>query len=75
MSRLTEYFDEVVECIQELGAYGDEKARSLADEKRSDIEYGCKYRLNPSIVAGNILGINDCCISPMRISSETGLPG
>lgn len=66
-SRLSDYFDEVVECIQELGSYGEEKAKSLAEEKRPDVEYGCRYRLNPSIVAGSILGINDCCITPARL--------
>lgn len=62
-NNLSEYFDEVIEAIVELGQYTEEIARTMATEKREDVEYGCRYRINPSLVAGSILGINDCCIT------------
>ncbi len=62
-NNLSEYFDEVIEAIVELGQYTEEVARAMATEKRGDVEYGCKYRISPSLVAGSILGINDCCIT------------
>lgn len=60
---LEEYGEEVIDEIAGLGHYSEVDARNIAKEKREDIEYGYKYRLSASIVAGAILGINDCCIS------------
>lgn len=61
-NNVAEYFDEVVEAIGELGHYSEEDALKMATERRNDVEYGCRYRISPSIVAGSILGINDCCM-------------
>lgn len=64
MYSLSEFHQEVIEELCELGQYCQVDAQSLAEEKYSDIEYGHKYRLSPTIIAGSILGINDCCLSP-----------
>jgi len=71
-SSLSEYFDEVIEAIVELGQYTEDVALAMATEKRGDVEYGCKYRISPSLVAGSILGINDCCLTrdPTLLGSE-----
>ena len=63
MSTLNDFHTEVIETLCELGGYCENDAQALAEEKHSDIEYGHKYRLSPSIIAGSILGINDCCVS------------
>ncbi|MBN2869387.1 MAG: hypothetical protein JXK04_00365 [Campylobacterales bacterium] len=57
-----DFQEEVIDCIEEMGPCSREEASRLASEKVSDIRYGCKYRLSPMIVAGAILGINDCCL-------------
>lgn len=61
-NHLTEYREEVIEELCALGGYTEADAHKIAEEKHADIVYGHKYRLTPSIVAGSILGINDCCI-------------
>lgn len=61
---LNEIHQEVIEELCELGQYCQDDEQSLAEVKYSDIEYGNKYRLSPTIIAGSILGINDCCLSP-----------
>lgn len=63
MAAIEEFREEVIDTLCELGGYSQEEARTLAEEKHSDIEYGHQYRLSPSIIAGSILGINDCCVS------------
>jgi len=63
MASIDEFREEVIETLCELAGYSQEDAQTLAEEKRSDIEYAHKYRLSPSIIAGSILGINDCCVS------------
>ena len=63
MSSLNDFHTEVIEILCELGWYCEADAQALAQEKYSDIEYGHKYRLSPSIIAGSILGINDCCVA------------
>ena len=62
MSTLNDFHTEVIETLCELGGYCEDDAKVLAQEKFSDIEYAHKYRLSPSIIAGSILGINDCCV-------------
>jgi hypothetical protein len=59
---LHEFKEEVIEFLCEIGGCNEEHAHLLANEKHSDIEYKHKYHLNPSIIVGTILGINDCCI-------------
>lgn len=59
---LCEFKEEVIESLCEIGGCEVEDAHLLAHEKYSHIEYGHKYRLNHVIIAGSILGINDCCI-------------
>lgn len=62
MNSLNDFRIEVIETLCELGGYCEADAHALAEEKETDIEYGYKYRLSPSIIAGSILGISDCCI-------------
>ncbi|ADR35237.1 hypothetical protein Sulku_2580 (plasmid) [Sulfuricurvum kujiense DSM 16994] len=62
MAALHEFNEEVIEALCELGGLSEAEAQSFAASKRSEIEYAHKYRLSPSIIAGSILGINDCCI-------------
>ena len=62
MNSLNDFRTEVIETLCELGGYCEEDALILSEEKLSDIEYGHKYRLSPAIIAGSILGINDCCV-------------
>ena len=63
MATIEEFREEVIETLCVLAGCRDEEAQTLAEEKHSDIEYGHQYRLSPSIIAGSILGINDCCVS------------
>ena len=63
MAAIEEFREEVIEILCELAGCSEEEAQAIAAEKHSDIEYGHKYRLSPSIIAGSILGINDCCVS------------
>ena len=63
MAAIEEFREEVIETLCELGGCSEEEAQTLAAEKHSDIEYGHQYRLSPSIIAGSILGINDCCVA------------
>lgn len=63
MYSLNEFRNEVIEELCELGGYSEADAHTLAEEKYSDIQYGHKYRLSPTIIAGSILGINHCCIA------------
>lgn len=60
---LYEFKEEVIEFLCEIEGCCEADAHLLANEKYTDIEYGHKYHLSPSIIAGSILGINDCCIS------------
>lgn len=62
INSLNDFRAEVIETLCELGGYCEADAQAIAEEKLSDIKYGHKYRLSPSIVVGSILGINDCCI-------------
>ena len=62
MNSLNDFHTEVIENLCELGGYCEADAHTLAEEKRCDIQYGHKYRLSPAIIAGSILGINDCCV-------------
>ncbi len=63
MYSLREFHQEVIEELCELGQYCQVDAQLLAEEKHTNIEYGYKYHLSPTIIAGAILGINDCCLS------------
>ncbi|HZF70104.1 hypothetical protein [Sulfuricurvum sp.] len=67
MVTLSEFHAEVIEALCELGGCSEADAHALAEEKYSDIEYGHKYRLSSTIIAGSILGINDCCIPKQPI--------
>ena len=67
MSSLNDFRIEVIETLCELGGCSEEDAQTLSEEKHTDIEYGHKYRLSPAIIAGAILGINDCCVSAPNI--------
>jgi hypothetical protein len=62
MATIDEFREEVIETLCELAGYSEDDAQTIAEEKLSDIEYGHKYRLSPAIIAGSILGINDCCV-------------
>jgi len=62
MATIDEFREEVIETLSELGGYSEEDAQTLAEEKHTDIEYGNRYRLSRAIIAGAILGINDCCV-------------
>lgn len=62
MASLHEFNEEVIEALCELGGLSEAEAQSLAASKYPEIEYAHKYRLSPSIIAGSLLGINDCCI-------------
>lgn len=62
MASLHEFNEEVIEALCELGELSEPEAQSLAASKRSEIEYAHKYSISPSIIAGSLLGINDCCI-------------
>lgn len=62
INSLNDFRTEVIETLCELGGYCEADAHTLVEEKLSDIEYGHKYRLSPAIIAGSILGINDCCV-------------
>lgn len=66
MNSLNDYCIEVIEILCELGGYCEVDAKAIAEEKHSDIQYGHKYRLSPSIIAGSILGINNCCIASIK---------
>lgn len=66
---LIEYYNEVIDENCGLDGCPHEEAKAIADAKFSDIEYGHKYRLSPSILAGSLLGINDCCITPAQNKS------
>lgn len=66
---LIEYYNEVIDEICGLEGCSHEEAKAIADAKFSDIEYGHKYRLSPSILVGSLLGINDCCITPAQNKS------
>jgi len=59
--RMSEYCEEVIEAIMELSQKSHQEAEEMTQTKKSDVEHGYKYRLSPSIIAGAILGINDCC--------------
>lgn len=61
-----EYREEVLENICELEGCDLTGACQFVEGKHGDIEYGHKYRLAPSIVAGAILGINECCVTSMN---------
>lgn len=63
---LDEYCNEVIDEICSLDGCSHEEAKTIAAAEFSDIEYGHKYRLSPAIIAGAILGINDCCITPVQ---------
>ncbi len=67
MNAIFEFKNEVIETLCDLGGYSEADAQELAETKYSQIEYGHKYRLSPSIIAGSILGINDCCIASASI--------
>lgn len=69
MMRINEFRQEVIEALCELGGCSEAEANALSEEKRSDIEYAHTYRLSPAIIAGAILGINDCCLSPVQNKS------
>lgn len=69
MAALHDYNEEVIETLCELGRLSEAEAQSLATSKRSEIEYAHKYRLSPSIIAGSLLGINDCCIPSQSLKS------
>lgn len=62
MNSLNDFRTEVIETLCELAGCSEDDAQAIAEEKLSDIEYGHKYRLSPAIIAGSILGINDCCV-------------
>lgn len=62
MNSLNDFRTEVIESLCELGGYCEGDAKAIAEEKLIDIEYGYKYRLSSAIIAGSILGINDCCV-------------
>ena len=62
MATIDEFREEVIETLCELAGCSEDDAKAIAEEKLSDIEYGHKYRLSPAIIAGAILGINDCCV-------------
>lgn len=62
MATIDEFREEVIESLCELAGCSEDDAQAIAEEKLSDIEYGHKYRLSPAIIAGAILGINDCCV-------------
>ncbi len=60
---LAEYREEVIEAIVELEHCSSKEAAKKADQHPESITHGARYRISPSLVAGSILGINDCCIS------------
>ncbi|MGD9970138.1 MAG: hypothetical protein AB7S65_06745 [Sulfuricurvum sp.] len=60
---LQTYREEVIEMVCDLEGCSEECAARIVEEKSVDIEYGHKHRISPHIVAGSILGINDCCFS------------
>jgi hypothetical protein len=62
MATIDEFREEVIETLCELAGCSEDDAQAIAEEKLSDIEYGYKYHLSPAIIAGSILGINDCCV-------------
>ena len=66
---LNEYFDEIIDEICSLDGCHEQDAKAIADARFSDIEYGHKYRLTPTVLAGSLLGINDCCITPVQNKS------
>jgi hypothetical protein len=66
---LYEFKEEVIESLCEIGGCNKEDAYTLVEKKCTDIEYGLKYNLSSSIIAGSILGINDCCISGYALKS------
>ena len=67
---LSEYYNEVIDEICSLDGCTHEVAKAIADAKFSYIEYGHKYHLTPSVLAGALLGINDCCITPVQNKSQ-----
>ncbi|MFZ3052234.1 MAG: hypothetical protein WA099_02415 [Sulfuricurvum sp.] len=52
----------MIEELYELEGCSVADAHALVEEKHSDIQYGHKYHLSPTIIAGSILGIKDCCV-------------
>jgi hypothetical protein len=44
MARIDEFREEVIETLCELAGYSEDDAKTIAEEKLSDIEYGHKYR-------------------------------
>ncbi len=67
MVTIHEFRAELIDILCELGGCTESDAHRLAEEKMSEIEYAHQYRLSPRIIAGYILGINDCCIAAPQI--------
>jgi hypothetical protein len=63
-----DYTQEVIEAICDLEGYAHEVAVKIIQDKEEQIHYGHQYRLSPSIIAGSILGINDCCMTPAPLN-------
>jgi len=59
----SDYTQEVIDVLCDLEGYSQEAAEKIIQDKEEQIRYGYQYRLSPAIIAGSILGINDCCMT------------
>lgn len=64
-----EYTQEVIDAICDLEGCTQERAEALIQDQHVQLRHGHQYRLSPPIIAGSILGINDCCITAYPIKS------
>lgn len=58
-----DYIQEVLDVLCDLEGCTQEAADKIIQDKEEEIRYGYQYRLSPTIIAGSILGINDCCMT------------
>ncbi|MDD2367659.1 MAG: hypothetical protein PHQ90_00060 [Sulfuricurvum sp.] len=59
----SDYTQEVVDVLCDLEGSTQEEAEKIIEDKEEQIRYGYQYRLSSAIIAGSILGINDCCMT------------
>lgn len=64
----SEYTQEVIDAICDLEGCSQERAEDLILDKQEQLRHGHKYRLSPSIIAGSVLGIYDCCVAAPTIN-------
>ncbi|MDD5716817.1 MAG: hypothetical protein PHW64_03365 [Sulfuricurvum sp.] len=64
-----DYTQEVIDVLCDLEGYTHDAAVEMIQDKEEQIRYAHQYRLNPTIIAGSILGINDCCVAPASLKS------